>query len=110
MPIDPHFAQRIRTQLIANADLSERKMFGGMGFMLAGNMAAGIMSDGALLVRTWPEDSEELAARPGASLMEQRGRAMRGWVLVSPEVLEEDAALAEWVALGVAYARSLPAK
>lgn len=110
MPFDPVLAERIRTALQGAPDLTERKMFGGIGFMLAGNMVAAAMAEGGLLVRTDPERSEVLAGRPDAALMVQRGRAMKGWVVVDAAAVSEDDALAGWLEIGVDYVRTLPPK
>lgn len=110
MPYDAALAARIRTLLAGEPDLVEKKMFGGSGFLIRGNMACGPMADGRLMVRVSPESSDALAARPHASLMEQRGKAMRGWVLVDRAAFESEEGLAEWVGHGASFARSLPAK
>lgn len=111
MPYDPNLADRIRALLEGAPGLVERKMFGGVGFMIQGNMAAGASSQGGLIVRTSKEESVALVqAEPGAALMEQRGRPMRGWVLVEADQVADDEALARWVRRGRAHACSLPPK
>ena len=110
MPYDPALADRIRSVLDGTDALTEKKMFGGVGFMIGGNMAAGAHSDGRLMVRVSKETSDELAERDGASLMVQGGRTMRGWVLVDPESVRDDEALAQWVGHGRDHAASLPPK
>jgi TfoX/Sxy family transcriptional regulator of competence genes len=85
-------------------------MFGGTGFMLAGNLCAGAQRDGNLLVRIDPETSDELTADPHANLMVQRGREMAGWLIVDAAALEDDDAFRGWLERGVAYAGSLPPK
>jgi TfoX/Sxy family transcriptional regulator of competence genes len=109
MPYDAALAERIRLLLSGEPGLTEKKMFGGIGFMIGGNMACGPMADGRLLVRVAPDVSASLAERAHASLMEQRGKPMRGWVMVAPEGFA-GASLAEWVEAGAGYARSLPPK
>jgi TfoX/Sxy family transcriptional regulator of competence genes len=103
-------AERIREELSDRDDISERKMFGGTGFMLAGNLCAGAQRDGNMLVRIDPETSEELTADPHASLMVQRGRELRGWLIVDAVALADDDAFKRWLERGVAFASSLPPK
>jgi TfoX/Sxy family transcriptional regulator of competence genes len=103
-------AERVRDALSDRNDISERKMFGGTGFMLAGNLCAGAQRDGNLLVRIDPESSEELTSDPHANLMVQRGREMAGWLIVDAAAIEDDAAFRGWPARGVAFASSLPPK
>ena len=110
MAYDEGLAERIREQLAGEPDLTEKRMFGGLAFLLGGNMSVGVYRD-ELLVRVGREGSDEALAEPRTRLfdMSQR-RPMHGWILVAPEAVEEDASLAAWVARGVGYARSLPAK
>jgi hypothetical protein len=82
-------------------------MFGGLAFLVGGNMAVGASGQGGILVRVDPEESDELVATTSAQPMEMRGRSMRGWLRVDPE---DEGELANWVEHGVAYAQSLPAK
>lgn len=110
MAYDEGVADRIRAALAGDPDLTERKMFGGLGFMIAGNMAVAANSSGDLMVRVDPEQTAELVGRPGARPQEMRGRALRGWIHVDAAVITDDADLADWVTLGAAYARSLPPK
>ena len=109
MAYDEELADRVRDQLAARAELSERKMFGGIGFLLAGNMAVGVIGD-ELIVRLEPEDAEKALAEDGVREFDFTGRPMRGWIFVSPEVTAEDEGLAEWVDAGADFAASLPAK
>jgi TfoX/Sxy family transcriptional regulator of competence genes len=90
--------------------LTEQKMFGGLAFLLGGNMAVAASGEGGALVRVDPADSDRLVATTNARLMEMRGRRMRGWLRVDPEDLRTKPQLAKWVELGLTYARSLPAK
>ena len=110
MPYDEELADRVRRRVAAEPGLTEQKMFGGLAFLIGGNMAVAASSDGGALVRVDPKQSDTLLETTGAELMEMRGRSMRGWLRVDAEDLRSDAALAKWVELGTAYARSLPAK
>jgi TfoX/Sxy family transcriptional regulator of competence genes len=91
-------------------ELAEKKMFGGLAFLIGGNMAIAASGQGGLLVRVDPAESDELVATTNASLMEMRGRQMRGWLRVDAEDVRTKAQLARWAKLGAAYARSLPSK
>jgi TfoX/Sxy family transcriptional regulator of competence genes len=105
---DEALAARIRDRL--GDEAVEKKMFGGLAFMVGGNMAVAASGQGGLLVRVDPEKSDALLASTPATLMEMGGRSMAGWLRVAPEDVETDVALAEWVDRGVTYARSLPPK
>lgn len=107
---DEQLAARVRRLVSGEAGLAEKKMFGGLAFLVGGNMAVGVSGQGGLLVRVDPEESDELVASTSAELMEMRGRSMRGWLRVAADDVSSDAALAEWVDRGTAYARSLPSK
>jgi TfoX N-terminal domain len=85
-------------------------MFGGLAFLIGGNMAIAASGQGGALVRVDPDDSDKLVATTNARLMEMRGREMRGWLRVDSEDLRTKRQLAKWVDLGTTYARSLPAK
>lgn len=109
MAYDEGLAQRVR-EALADADgLSERRMFGGIAFMLHGNMAVGISGD-ELMVRVGPEAYEDALAQPHARVFDMTGRVMRGWVVVAAEGIADDGALGDWVQHGADYARSLPPK
>lgn len=110
MAYDEELASRIREQVADEPGLTEQKMFGGLAFLIGGNMAIAASGQGGLLVRADPEDSERLVAETDASLMEMRGRQMRGWLRVDAEDVRTEGQLAKWVELGTGYARSLPAK
>jgi TfoX/Sxy family transcriptional regulator of competence genes len=110
MAYDEDLAARIRTLLGDRADLTEKKMFGGLGFMLGGNMAVAASGQGGILVRVDPEQSDELVATTPAEPMEMRGRRMAGWLRVDTTNVTDDAALGEWVERGATYAGSLPPK
>ncbi len=85
-------------------------MFGGLTFLVGGNMAVAASGQGGVLVRVDPADSEQLMTTTTAVPMEMRGRAMRGWLRVSPDQVRTKRQLSRWVDLGVRYASSLPTK
>lgn len=109
MAFDELLAARIRTILQDDPGLDEKKMFGGIAFLINGNMACGVHTDN-LIVRLDPEDFAENLLKPGASVFDMTGKPMKGWVLVAPEALEDDAGLEQWVRQGVEFAQSLPPK
>lgn len=109
MAYDDGLAERVREALAVEPGLSEKAMFGGLAFLIDGNMAVGIIGDD-LMVRVGPADYEAALLRPHARVFDMTGRPMRGWVLVESEGLEDDAAFAGWVGDGVRFARSLPPK
>ena len=90
--------------------VTEQKMFGGLAFLVGGNMAVAASGQGGILVRVDPGESDRLLATTPAELMEMGGRSMRGWLRVGPAELRNERQLRKWVSMGVAYARSLPAK
>jgi TfoX/Sxy family transcriptional regulator of competence genes len=110
MAYDEELAGRIRALLGSRADLTEKKMFGGLAFLVGGNMAIAASGQGGILVRVDPEQSDELVATTAAERMEMRGRSMAGWLRVDAAHVSDDAALAEWVDRGATYAASLPPK
>lgn len=110
MAYDEKLAERIRQLVSSESDLSEKKMFGGLAFLIGGNMAVAASGQGGVLVRVDPAQSESLVATTNARLMEMRGRQMQGWLRVGAEDLRTKRQLAKWVVLGTTYARSLPAK
>ncbi len=113
MAYDEALADRVRSVVgkLNPGPVEEKRMFGGLGFMLAGNMAVAVQGSRAgLLVRVSPDDTEQLVTEPGADIMQMRGRPMRGWITVSADVLTRDADLKRWVKRGVTYAAALPAK
>ncbi|MDE2867668.1 MAG: TfoX/Sxy family protein [Chloroflexota bacterium] len=109
MAYDEGLAQRIHEVLAGDAGLTERRMFGGVAFMLHGNMAVGISGD-ELMVRVGPEAYDEALTQPHARVFDMTGRVMRGWVVVEADGVADDAALNAWVQKGAEFARSLPAK
>jgi TfoX/Sxy family transcriptional regulator of competence genes len=107
---DEELADRIRELLGGEAYLTEKKMFGGLAFLIGGNMAVAASGQGGLLVRVDPAQSDKLVATTNARLMEMRGRPMQGWLRVNPDGVRTRRQLAKWIGLGATYARSLPAK
>jgi hypothetical protein len=110
MAYDEQPADRIRDLVGSEADLTEKQMFGGLAFLIGGNMAMAASGQGGMLVRVDPAQSDALLATTNARLMEMRGRSRQGWLRVGPEDLRTRRQLARWVELGMSYARSLPAK
>jgi TfoX/Sxy family transcriptional regulator of competence genes len=110
MAYDEELARRIRALVGDRAGLTEKKMFGGLAFLIGGNMAVAASGQGGILVRVDPEQSDELVATTPAEPMEMRGRQMAGWLRVDTADVADDAALAGWVERGADYAASLPAK
>jgi TfoX/Sxy family transcriptional regulator of competence genes len=110
MAYDQELAGRIRQLIGSDPDLTERKMFGGLAFLIGGNMAIAASNEGGAMVRVDPEQSDVLTATTNASLVEMRGRAMPGWLSVSSDDLRTDDQLTPWVERGTGYARSLPPK
>src|SRR3954452_6467523 len=109
MAYDEDLADRIRAAL-GKQPVAEKKMFGGLAFLVGGNMAVAASGQGGLMVRVAPDETAALLNEPGAEEFEMRGRAMQGWLRVQGAVLEKDDVLRAWVERGVAYARSLPTK
>jgi TfoX/Sxy family transcriptional regulator of competence genes len=110
MAYDEQLAERARELISARADVSEMKMFGGIAFLVGGNMAVGVRGD-ELLVRLSEEDAERALAEDGVGPFEMGSRRQpKGWVQVAPERLADDASLAEWVDIGADFAASLPPK
>lgn len=110
MGYDQELADRIRRLIGSVPDLTEKRMFGGLAFLIAGNMAIAASSQGGAMVRVDPEQSDALVATTKASLVEMRGRPMPGWLRVSSADLHTDDQLTPWVQRGTGYARSLPPK
>jgi TfoX/Sxy family transcriptional regulator of competence genes len=110
MAYDEVLAGLIRDLLAAEPGLTEQKMFGGLAFLVGGNMAVGVSGQGGLLVRVDPAESDELVESTRAYLMVMRGREMRGWLRVDADHVQKKKELAAWVERGVSFARSLPAK
>jgi len=107
---DEELAARIRELVGSEPDVVEKRMFGGLAFLIGGNMAVAASGQGGIVIRVSPEQSEDLVATTNARLMEMRGRQMQGWLRVDPGDVRAKRELAKWVELGTTYARSLPAK
>ena len=110
MAYDEELAGRLRALLVDRAGLTEKKMFGGLAFLIGGNMAVAASGQGGVMVRLDPVESSTLVAKTNARLVVMRGRPMQGWLRVDAEHLGTKRQLAKWVVLGTAYARSLPTK
>jgi TfoX/Sxy family transcriptional regulator of competence genes len=110
MAYDEQLAERIRELVAAEPGVKEKKMFGGLAFLVNGNMAVAASGQGGALVRVDPDESDALTRTSGVALMEMRGREMRGWLRVESEALRTKKQLATWVQRGIAYARVLPSK
>jgi TfoX/Sxy family transcriptional regulator of competence genes len=109
MPFDDALADRIRDVLAARENVTERKMFGGIAFMIGGNMAVGVIGDD-LMVRLDPADAQRALAEPHTRPMDFTGRPMKGMVYVDAAGAAADTDLAEWVEAGADFAASLPPK
>jgi hypothetical protein len=107
---DEDLAERIRELVRDERGLTEKKMFGGLAFLINGNMSVSASGQGGLLLRVDPEQTDALLDEPGAQPFVMRGRAMDGWLRVDPTGLQRREDLERWVSRGLAYARSLPAK
>jgi len=110
MAYDTELADRIRFLIGTGPGVTEKKMFGGLAFLVGGNMAISASGQGGALVRVDPADSGALTATGHATLAVMGGRTMQGWLRVSSGDLETDEQLTEWVTRAVVYARSLPPK
>jgi len=109
MSYDEGLAERVREALCARTDVSEMRMFGGIAFLVRGHMCVGIVKEN-LMVRVGPEAYPRLVREPHAHEMDFTGRPMKGFLYVSPAGVESDADLELWVARGISFATSLPAK
>jgi TfoX/Sxy family transcriptional regulator of competence genes len=110
MAYDEDLANRLR-ELLADEDaITEKKMFGGLAFLLHGNMSVSASRNGGLLVRIDPADTDAALARPHVTLMKMGGRTMDGWITVAPEALKTKRELAAWVKRSVTFAKTLPRK
>jgi TfoX/Sxy family transcriptional regulator of competence genes len=107
---DEDLANRVRELIAADADVTEKGMFGGLAFLIGGNMSVSVSGQGGLLLRCDPAATDALLGKPYARSFEMRGRVMDGWLRVDAEGLRTRSQLERWVARGVAYARSLPPK
>ena len=109
MAFDEKLAERIRKRLGKRPGLTEKKMFGGLAFLLNGNMCCGVHRQ-ELIVRLDPEQTDQALRQRHTRIFDLSGRPMKGWILVQPKGLTTEAALAKWIQTGVKYASSLPAK
>lgn len=109
MAYDEKLAERVRSALADQSNLTEKAMFGGLGFLLHGNMVCGIHND-SLMVRVGPERHADAIARPNAKVFDMTGRPMKGWVVVSADGIGNPNDLKSWVDEGVAFAKTLPEK
>jgi len=107
MGYDVTLVERIRELLADDLDVTDKRMFGGVAFLTGGHLAVAASRNGGLMARVDPEDTEELLRQPGVARMVMGGREMNGWLRVAQDQLTDDA-LAEWVARGLDFARSLP--
>ena len=110
MAYDEDLADRLRVATSSVDGLTEKKMFGGLAFLVNGNMAVAASGQGGLLLRVDPARSEELVDDREVTRMEMRGKEMDGWLRVATSAIEDDAELRRFVAIGVGYASSLPPK
>ena len=110
MAYDEVLAERIREMVEGEPGLSEKKMFGGLAFLVRGNMAVAASGQGGMMLRIDPDEADAHTAHEHVERMEMHGRAMNGWLRVGDEATAGDTDLARWVETGLAYARSLPAK
>lgn len=110
MAYDEDLAERIRELLFGESDVTEKKMFGGLAFLIRGHMAVAASRDGGVLVRVEPAKSDRLVATTAARPMEMRGRPLRGWLRVDADGVRTERQLATWVGIGTTYAGSLPPK
>jgi TfoX/Sxy family transcriptional regulator of competence genes len=110
MAYDEDLANRIRELIAAQPGVVERRMFGGLAFLIGGNMSVSVSGSGGLLLRCDPAETETLLGRPHAAPFEMRGREMNGWLRVHPDGLRTKRQLERWVERSVSYARSLPVK
>jgi TfoX/Sxy family transcriptional regulator of competence genes len=110
MAYDEDLANRIRELVLTEEGVTEQKMFGGLAFLIDGNMSVSASGQGGLLLRVDPDETDALLAKPHACAFEMRGRSMQGWLRVDPDGVRTKRQLQAWVARAVAFARSLPPK
>jgi TfoX/Sxy family transcriptional regulator of competence genes len=110
MAYDEELAERVRELVEAEPGLTEKKMFGGLAFLLHGNMSVAVSGQGGLLVRVDPAEGDTLIATTAAEPMEMQGRAMSGWLRVATDAVRTKKDLTSWVGRGTAYAKTLPPK
>jgi TfoX/Sxy family transcriptional regulator of competence genes len=110
MAYDAHLADRVRELLGPLRGVDEKRMFGGLAFLINGNMSVAVSRQGGLMVRVAPSDTDKLLGRAHVSPMVMAGREVRGWVRVEPDGVKTKRQLTDWVTRGADYARSLPRK
>jgi TfoX/Sxy family transcriptional regulator of competence genes len=106
---DESLAARIRDALARKKGVEEKKMFGGIGFLLSGNMLVGVWKD-SLIVRLGPDEGAEALKEPHVKEFDITGRAMKGWVLVEPDGVEDNEQLSVWIERATKFVKTLPAK
>ncbi len=109
MAFDDKLAERIRQRLGQRAGLKEKKMFGGLAFLLNGNMCCGVHGQ-EMIVRLDPQHTDQALSQPHVRRFDLTGRPMKGWILVDLKGLATDAELGRWIEVGTKFAGSLPAK
>jgi TfoX/Sxy family transcriptional regulator of competence genes len=109
MAFDEALAIRVRELVAGNAGIAEKRMFGGLAFILNGNMSVGVHGN-ELIVRIEPAETEEALKEPGVRIFDITGRPMKGWLLVASGTVSKQRALSKWVSRSVSYAASLPGK
>jgi len=110
VPYDEDLANRIRELVLTEQGVTEKRMFGGLAFLIDGNMSVSASGQGGLLLRVDRAETDKLVSKPHAHPFEMRGRVMQGWLRVDPDGLRTKRQLERWVTRGIAYARSLPSK
>ena len=110
MAYDEQLADRIRAHVEQEKGLTEKRMFGGLAFLINGRMAVAAGSKGDVMLRVDPKDTERLLQLPNASPVEMRGREMVGWLNLDANLISSEDEMAEWIQRGVSYAKSLPPK
>lgn len=110
MAYDEKLAERIRELVSGEKGITEKKMFGGLAFLVGGHLAVSASGRGGMMLRVDPDESDALVARTKARVVEMRGREMPGWLRVEAEDVKTKRQLETWVRRGVGYARSLPPK
>ena len=109
MALDQGLAQRIRERLAGTDGLAEKQMFGGLSFLVDGNMCVGVIGE-ELIARVGPGGTEAALGRSGSRLFDFSGRPMKGWITVEPEAVEADDALEVWIDQALGFVRTLPPK
>jgi TfoX/Sxy family transcriptional regulator of competence genes len=109
MAFDQGLAQRMREQLADTGGVTEKQMFGGLAFLVDGNMCVGVIGE-ELIARVGLDATDAALERPGSRLFDFSGRPMKGWITVAPDALEDDDALAAWIDDALGFVRTLPPK